>query len=298
MARIEIQKELCNNCGVCVTECPDGIFQRENEAAIIAPHETCLSCYHCLAICPTGAIRWAEIPAEDYPPIERLDLPSPQSLILAFRERRSSRHFAERPVPRELIETLIDGARWAPSAHNAQDVDWLAIDDAGRIKALSDEIVRLFARSASLLDNPAMRLVGPLILGRDMFQMALENRAGLQSLLDKSARGDDVIFYHAPVVLVGHTPAGNSLGRDNAIYQAYNIMLLAERLRLGTCQIGYLTAALDINVLGLNRPLLQRLNLPTGRKAQIALVVGYPRVHFRRVVPRKVPGLEWNNSLS
>lgn len=34
--------------------------------------------------------------------------------------RRSIRRYLDKPVPRELIEKILDAARWAPSAHNRQ----------------------------------------------------------------------------------------------------------------------------------------------------------------------------------
>ena len=41
-------------------------------------------------------------------------------LIEAIRGRRSIRKFKERPVPRELIEKIIEAGTWAPSAKNRQ----------------------------------------------------------------------------------------------------------------------------------------------------------------------------------
>jgi nitroreductase len=239
-------------------------------------------------------VRQAEVAPADCPPIPAADLPSQAALIAAFRERRSTRHFRKRPVPRELVETLIDAARWAPSASNSQSVAWLALDDAGRIGALGDAVIRVFERSAGLLRSPLISLVGPLALGPARFKLAQTYRSGLEGLVADHARRRDPIFHHAPVVLIAHSPAGSDLGRDDAIYQAYNIMLLAQRMGLGTCQIGFLTAALEIKIFGLQRSLEQRLALPAGRKAQAALVLGFPLYHFRRMVPRRQPVLRWN----
>jgi F420 biosynthesis protein FbiB-like protein len=41
-------------------------------------------------------------------------------LIAALHNRRSIRRYRPDPVPRPLIEQLLDGAVWAPSAHNRQ----------------------------------------------------------------------------------------------------------------------------------------------------------------------------------
>ena len=41
-------------------------------------------------------------------------------LVEAIRGRRSIRKFKDRPVPRELIEEIIEAGTWAPSAKNGQ----------------------------------------------------------------------------------------------------------------------------------------------------------------------------------
>jgi len=46
----------------------------------------------------------------------------PLDAIEALKTRRSIRLYEEKPVPREMIEQIIDTARLAPSANNAKDV--------------------------------------------------------------------------------------------------------------------------------------------------------------------------------
>jgi nitroreductase/NAD-dependent dihydropyrimidine dehydrogenase PreA subunit len=293
MSNVSINPDLCTACGACADICPDGIFAFSGGKVTIVPHSDCLRCWHCLAVCPSGAVSQAGISIEDCPPIFAGDLPTQTQLIATFRERRSTRRFLNRPVPREVVEELIDGARWTPSASNGQSMAWIALDDPDQIKALGAEIAHAFERAAVLLRSPIIRALGPLVLGPARFGQAMHYRAGLESIVAEHGRGEDPIFRHAPLVLIGHTPSGNDLGRDDAIYQAYNIMLLAQRMKLGTCQIGYLTAVLELNIFGLNRGLVKRLSLPASRRAQVALTVGYPRYHFRRVVPRVVPEVRW-----
>jgi F420 biosynthesis protein FbiB-like protein len=46
--------------------------------------------------------------------------PSEASLADAVRERRSIRRFRDEPVPRALVEEVLQQAQWAPSPHNSQ----------------------------------------------------------------------------------------------------------------------------------------------------------------------------------
>ena len=47
----------------------------------------------------------------------------------AIRTRRSIRTFTEKPVSREIIEQVIDGARLAPSANNVQPWEFVVVTD-------------------------------------------------------------------------------------------------------------------------------------------------------------------------
>ena len=49
-------------------------------------------------------------------------------------ERRTIRRFKPEPVPRELLEQLVNAARLAPSAANVQPLEFIVVDDA-RVKA-------------------------------------------------------------------------------------------------------------------------------------------------------------------
>src|SRR5512139_3671113 len=48
--------------------------------------------------------------------------------------RRTIRRFKPAPVPRELLERLVNAARLAPSAANVQPLEFVIVDEAG-IKA-------------------------------------------------------------------------------------------------------------------------------------------------------------------
>lgn len=59
----------------------------------------------------------------------------------AIKTRRSVRSFAAKPVPREIVEQIIDGARLAPSANNVQPWEFVIVTDQTvreRIAGLTD----------------------------------------------------------------------------------------------------------------------------------------------------------------
>lgn len=60
-------------------------------------------------------------------------------LIEGIKGRRSVRRFAEKAVPRELIEEVVEAARFAPSWKNTQTARYIVIDDKEKIAALAND---------------------------------------------------------------------------------------------------------------------------------------------------------------
>ena len=289
MLSIVVNQETCTRCGACVALCLGRVFGHIDERIEAVTPGNCWLCGHCVAACPTDAISHGEYPVDQSPPLDPAALPALDELVSVFRERRSCRVFRDRPVPRQVVRELVDVARWVPSAGNGQPVDWLAFDDPTRIAALSAQTVAVLDRWARVLRNPLLRSVLRLAQGVEWVSKWLERADSVERLAQWHARGEDPIFYRAPVVLVAHVPAGDYLGRDDALYAAYNLMLAAQRVGLGTCQIGYFQIALDRS-----QRLRRALELPEDRRAEVTLVLGYPRYRFRRVPPRRRPELAWS----
>ena len=55
----------------------------------------------------------------------------------AIQERRSIRSYQDKPVPRELLEKILEAGRLAPSAKNCEPWHFIAVTDAAKRKALS-----------------------------------------------------------------------------------------------------------------------------------------------------------------
>ncbi|MGB6647387.1 MAG: nitroreductase family protein, partial [Bacteroidota bacterium] len=68
-------------------------------------------------------------------PLDWIPLPVDEQLrrssefLELLKRRRSVRHFSDRPVPRELLETIIETAATAPSGANKQPWKFVLVDD-------------------------------------------------------------------------------------------------------------------------------------------------------------------------
>jgi len=287
MATIHIDQAKCSGCRACIEVCTGNVFALRDEQVQAVDARKCWGCGQCVAHCAKDSIEHDRFPLADCPPLAKDD-PAFDTLVMALRARRSTRNFREAAVPREVVRQLVDASRWAPSAENEQPVDWVAFDDREGIDRLSAGVVDALAGTARLLRNPVIRVAARLRYGAAKVKAGVASIRGFEALARRRAAGEDPIFYRAPLVLVGHTPRGDYFGRDDTVYAAYNLMLAADRLGLGTCQIGYLLVALEQS-----RALVSTLGLPPGRRAQLALAVGYPRFKARRALVRRQPELSW-----
>ncbi len=66
------------------------------------------------------------------------------------RKRRTVRKYMADPVSREAIENIVEAARWAPSAMNAQPLRYVVVQDAARrqklVQAVQNEVARFVAQ--------------------------------------------------------------------------------------------------------------------------------------------------------
>jgi len=59
-------------------------------------------------------------------------------IIDAIKERRSIRKYSSRPVSTEILSEILEAARWAPSAHNAQPWRFIVLIDTSLKQELSE----------------------------------------------------------------------------------------------------------------------------------------------------------------
>jgi nitroreductase/NAD-dependent dihydropyrimidine dehydrogenase PreA subunit len=276
--------DTCIRCGACVAVCPARVFV-QNAAAEVAYPVRCILCGHCVAVCPVDAVEHHGFDGQEFPLIHAPEPVDPESLLALLRGRRSVREFRDRPVPRGIVEKLLDAGRYAPTTSNAQGVRYVVITDPARRAVLSRRVMFWFRLGGSLARLPGVSAVAGRSLGRARLRGYLSSLGAMKEVED--AGGDPVLF-NAPVVIVTHARKNNIYGVENAAYATYHIALTAHTMGLGSCMIGYLTGVARYD------PKVRRLaGIPMGHRMTTALIVGYPKYRYRRLVPRNPPRAKW-----
>lgn len=78
---------------------------------------------------------------------------SDQTMTL-LKGRRSIRRYRDKPVPDDLLETVLEAGRWAPSASNRQPWDFVVVRDPEIRKAVAEHAAYFFIKWAHVEEAP------------------------------------------------------------------------------------------------------------------------------------------------
>lgn len=272
MPSIEIDTEKCNQCGICAEVCPADIIQLEILQQ--PPHwiedgeVLCINCGHCVAVCPTAAVSLDTVQPEDCHRVRRELLPSSEQIEHFLKSRRSIRVYRPDPVERELLTKIIDIARYAPTGHNAQLVQWLVIEDAAEVRRLAGLTVDWLRWMTREMSDIAELMQAPHLIAR-------------------WESGSDVITRGAPHLVFAHEYKDMGLLGDCQIALAH-LELSAHSFGLGACWAGYVQLAASSYP-----PMMEALQLPEGNQSFGAMMIGYPEHRYLRIPRRNEPSITW-----
>ena len=102
---ISVDREKCNQDGLCAGECPARIIVMDPKEGYPVPtpdfKDYCLKCGHCVTVCPKDALRLEWLEPETCPLIKKEKGLTPEQAEQLLTARRSIRSFKEKKVPGE-----------------------------------------------------------------------------------------------------------------------------------------------------------------------------------------------------
>ena len=262
----------CIRCGLCGLVCPSSII-----AAVKGKlprmrkgrEKDCIGCGHCMIHCPNGSAHVDVLAGSECAPVDAALIPSAESVDMLCKSRRSIRRFKRASVPKEILEAVLDVARYAPSAKNRQPLRWIALYERNTLLRLGDLMADWFE---SLLQQPE----GPL------------PHTHLKLLSQAWRSGDDPIFRGAPHLVLAISPKGDIWeGVDSSIALTY-LELAAAGRSVGCCWAGYVTLAAKAHP-----PIQGLLGLGPEEIISGGQMMGYAAVSPRSIPPRTPLRLEW-----
>ena len=186
------------------------------------------------------------------------------AVIEAIRKRRSIRAYEARPVPKDLVQAVIDAGNEAPSAMNSQPWRFVVVEDAAAKKKLL---------AAAL---PQAKKITEQVKDADpeRYEMIKKRYAELP----------DPVYYSAPVVVFVIGTGGYAA--HSCPLACENMMLAAHALGLGSCWVGFGAMAVgDPEVKAL-------LELKDDEAVFGPILLGYPKGGAQRP-PKNEPKVKW-----
>jgi nitroreductase/ferredoxin len=293
MIEITIDTDVCKKDGLCAMACPRGILVQEETGTspnIVEDYlEKCFQCGQCVAICPYGAISHSHFPDGTVNPIKAEQVPTYDQVLELIRSRRTKRLFKAAPVEKEVIEKVIEAARFAPSGHNEQTTEFVVIQDKKLLKKIATLTAEGLEKLVGYTKNPIGRMMMRRAMGRRGAEYVAMLAVEMEGLVSMFKSGIDWIFRDAPVLLLFCADsAGGSSASINANLALQNATLAAETVGLGCLYSGFVVFTSDRD-----DSIAQLISLPDTHQIFGALLMGYPRLKFNKWPERNPAKVTW-----
>jgi len=290
-----INSEKCIKCLDCVKECPSGLFYKpptkigEKRTVKFKGKEGCIECGHCIAVCPTDAIIYKE--AEEALTFDKIKNPASlvdyDTLLKFIQARRSIRRYKKEEVSKRDIEAILKAMRYAPSAQNARSWKYIILQDKEKINKIRQSVIKMLKLLKKLVDHKKiLKYFMPRSI-KEVITNPNEDTA-LDDFFERIDKGEDPVFYNAPVLIITYTSENNRFADNDAGIALTHGILAAQSRGLGACWIGYAQEALNRY-----KDLRKLLEIPKDMNINGVLIIGYPDVEYHRIPPREPLDVEW-----
>ena len=194
------------------------------------------------------------------------------------------RKFEQKPVPNDYLRLLTDAVRFSPTGGNVQDLSITIINKLETRKELEYEIIGYYDKIVRMLRNPVVRYCMRFSGDAKVKATAKDKNffTKIERIYGHMKNGENNIFYDAPLVMLFHTRRLLPTALEDCILAAYNVVLTAETLKLGSCFV-----SLSQQAITANNKIKQVIGIPRQDHIYAVLVLGFPAARYRRVPPRK-----------
>jgi len=145
-----------------------GVMEMGEKGPVIANPDKCIGCTQCTAVCPTRAIHAVKrpnAPADQPEPVPTDDYGDKKPFV-PFEDmsrhvaaRRSVRQFTTEIPSREVLNSVLQATRYAPTACNFRNVKFAMISDPEHIKTLREMCMKRYPLPNVLLPAPCLLFV-------------------------------------------------------------------------------------------------------------------------------------------
>jgi len=287
---INIDNNLCTSCGICGDICPRHILEiinlNDEEVITVSPERDhlCLKCGHCVSVCPSRAIQVDGLQSEEFTPVKESDIHSDQLLSL-MAQRRSIRRYKNKPIPREIINQIIDAAHRSPTGVASISTGIIVIDNPKVLSAFSEHVYKMYEDLEKNLKNPIARFFIKRQIGKKLFRTLIDFvMPGMHWYINwyKQGRSNEILR-DCPTLMLFHSPVFEPMGAENCLISAFHSIMMAQVLGIGTCFNDLIPPACN------RIPEIRKLlDLSEDREVYASITMGYSKYQFKQIPPRRL----------
>lgn len=260
MSLINVDQSKCIKCGICTSVCPSAVLSLDKTGPKVTAANNCIACGQCVAVCPCEALDNIKSPIAEQTDIESFPVINSKTAEHFLRSRRSIRCYKDISVPREKLLELTKIAHYAPTASNSQGISYIIVENKSVLENASK--ITFEWMESQLNNSPHWS-----------FSRHVKNY---------KATGIDTVLRNAPHLILATAPNNFKNGRENTISQLTYVELYATTIGLGSCWAGLFEMCAFSNY----SPLLSLFSIPGDRVITGAIMVGYPKYKYNKLVNR------------
>ncbi len=288
-----VNSETCTKCGLCAEVCPNQIMEwaQGKEPGFRADRiSLCFQCGHCMAVCPTQSITAGGLSYEK----DFFELPmggvGEYDFFNFLSSRRSVRNFQDKPVPREMLQRIIDAVTLAPMGFPPHKVEVTVVKNRTTIKKALPHLMKLYRDLNKWIKNPLAQFFMKRKMKPETFNTIKNHVVPVmeKGLPEMQEKGRDIFTRGAPALLLFHAHRGSENHTEDSHVAVTYGLLAAHALGLGAAAIGLIAPAVERN-----RALRKLFQIPGENEVLASMIVGYPKLSFRRGIKRELAKVSW-----
>jgi ferredoxin len=293
MEAITINQSTCKKCHLCMEVCPQKLYIKNSSNEISTRPDRvhlCIKCGQCMAVCSTQSVVVAGLSYQS----DFFELPengsSEESFYNLIYTRRAIRNFKDKPVPKDLLEKVVEAISFAPPGFPPLKTEIIVVQNSELIRNALPNMVKLYDKLVAMMGKPMYRYFIKKEVGDKKFR-SMENHLipMLTRRLPELKNGtEDTITRYAPaMILFLADKKGEDIQQDISIAASYG-MLAIHSLGLGGSIMDLIPPAINKE-----KELRKLFCIPDTHEVITSLIIGYPKYKYQRGIKRNLKSVKW-----
>lgn len=292
-AKVEIDRDRCTVCGLCVKVCKGAPLFIEDEIIKVDHNRVfgCIACGQCMAVCPNNAIK---VNGRDMTPDDVIELPKNESITdyeslkSLFISRRSVRNFKEQKIQREIIDKILEVASTAPNGLGSSDVEVMVLDDKEKVDEFTLDLINALKKNKWMFSPIMLKIYRPFVGKETYDSLKTFASTAIDTFISNHDKGTNWLTYSAPLAMLFH--ASQYADPADPYVSATYAMITAQTLGLGSCMLG--TPHLLLNLFG--KRIKEKYGIPLKNKSGIMVIFGHPNIKYSFALKRRFAKIKFH----